>query len=346
MLPIRLLCRQRCSNSLSFCEEAESKMEQIRWGLIGAGDIVRKRVAPALTDLPGCAVYAVSRGQTDKAQAFADEFGIPNWYGSWKDLLADSAIDAVYIATPHNQHADQAVAAAEAGKHVLCEKPMAVTGSDCRRMIDACRKSKVKLCVAYYRHFYPVINRIKEILSSGQLGKAILVQINSFTRYDLKPEDPRYWMIVKSQSGGGPVMAGGCHRIEVFLNLFGKVIDTTGVLENVLVQREVEDTAVVILRFESGPLCVLSMSQSINESRDTLYIYGSEGSVHVPVLNRGEMTIHDAEGTKNEAHPCHSNSHLPLIEDFVAAIRDNREPGVNGGIGLAVQEVEDAVYGT
>ena len=209
---------------------------------------------------------------------------------------------------------------------------------------SACESSGVKLGVAYYRHFYPVVDRIKEILASGQIGTAVLAQVNSFTRYDLKPEDPRYWMFRKAQSGGGPIMAGGCHRIEVFLNLFGSVVDTKSVLDNVLVQREVEDTAVVILRFENGPVCVLSMSQCLAESKDTLSIYGSEGSVQMPVLNSGEMTILSPNGERKESHPRHSNSHQPLIDDFAQAIIDDRTPQVTGGTGLSVQEVEDAVY--
>src|SRR5262245_53078283 len=96
----------------------------IKWGLIGCGDIARKRVAPALRDSPLCELIAVSRAKAHLAESFASEFGARRWYSDWRELLADKEIEAVYIATPVHLHSEQTVAAAETGKHVLCEKPM------------------------------------------------------------------------------------------------------------------------------------------------------------------------------------------------------------------------------
>ncbi|HEX2491865.1 MAG TPA: Gfo/Idh/MocA family oxidoreductase, partial [Blastocatellia bacterium] len=136
-------------------------MNKLRWGLIGCGDISRKRVAPALQDIPDCEFIAVSRARVDLAEAFVNEFGAKRWYGDWRELIANDEIDAVYIATPVYLHAEQTLAAAEAGKHVLCEKPMAMNPDECEQMIAACRFEGVTLGVAYYRRFYPVIRRIK-----------------------------------------------------------------------------------------------------------------------------------------------------------------------------------------
>ena len=140
-------------------------------------------------------------------------------------------------------------------------------------------------------------------------------------------------------------MAGGCHRIEMFLDLFGPIAKTESVLENVMVQREVEDTAAVVFTFESGLLGVLSMSQSIRESSDTLYIYGSEGSIHMPVFGSGELLLKNGEQAFREHHPPNPNGHLPMIESFCRSIINDVAPLVDGRIGLAVQRIEDAVYG-
>jgi predicted dehydrogenase len=139
-------------------------MTALKWGLIGCGDISRKRVAPALRDLPNCDLVAVSRANFALADSFAKEFGARNCYEHWQDLIADREIDAVYIATPVHLHAEQTIAAAEAGKHVLCEKPMALDVAQCDCMIAACRKNNVKLGIAYYR-IYSGVNRIKEIIA-------------------------------------------------------------------------------------------------------------------------------------------------------------------------------------
>src|SRR6266403_342225 len=130
----------------------------VRWGLIGAGDIVRKRVGEALSDGRGCELVAVSRANAGLLESFAGEVGARRWHADWRDLVRDAEIDAVYVATPVHLHAEQTVAAAEAGKHVLCEKPMAMNVRECDQMIDACQSHNVKLGVAYYRHFYPVVD--------------------------------------------------------------------------------------------------------------------------------------------------------------------------------------------
>jgi predicted dehydrogenase len=135
-------------------------MKVLNWGLIGAGDIAQKRIAPALRDLANCNLVAVSRARAELAEAFAREFSVSRWYADWADLLKDDEIDAVYIATPVFLHAEQTIAAAEAGKHVLCEKPMALNVQECDRMIEACRANNVQLGIAYYRRFYPVIDRV------------------------------------------------------------------------------------------------------------------------------------------------------------------------------------------
>jgi hypothetical protein len=111
----------------------------LRWGLIGSGDIVRKRVAPALRDLKQSELVGVCRGRADLAEAFAKEFGARKWYPDVATLVADPEIDAVYVATPVDLHAEHTIAAAKAGKHVLCEKPMAMNVKECDAMIEACR---------------------------------------------------------------------------------------------------------------------------------------------------------------------------------------------------------------
>src|SRR6266849_5595278 len=142
-------------------------MGSLKWGLIGCGDIAQKRVAPALRDLPNCQLHAITRFQADLAESFANKFGASKSYRTTDELLADKELKAVYIATPVHLHAVQTIAAAEAGKHVLCEKPMAMNVKECDEMIAACRTNNVKLGIAYYRHFYPVIARVKSIIASG-----------------------------------------------------------------------------------------------------------------------------------------------------------------------------------
>lgn len=319
-------------------------MTTLRWGLIGCGDISRKRVAPALRDLESCELVAVNRSRAQLAEAFAHDFGATRWYPDWRDLIADEEIDAIYIATPVYLHAEQAIAGAQAGKHMLCEKPMAMNTAECDEMMAACRANGVKLGIAYYRHFYPVVNRVKELIQAGVIGKPVLAQINAFERFNPQPGEDRHWLVEKNKAAGGPMMDFGCHRIEVFMHVLGPITRTTSLVGRALFDRDVEDTCVACFELESGAQSVLTVTHASHESRDTLDIFGSEGSLHVPVLNRGELHIKTAAGEQTEIHSPHPNFHLPMIEDFTRAVLEEREPKVGGEIGREVARIEEIIY--
>src|SRR2546425_7254886 len=301
---------------------------KLGWGLIGCGDIARKRVAPALRDLTECDFVAVSRGRGELAESFARDFGAKKWHSNWRELLQDDEIDAVYVATPVDLHAAPTIAAAEAGKHVLCEKPLALTVGECDRMLAACRANNVKLGVAYYRHFYPVIDRIKAVIESGEIGAPVLVQINAFEWFNPQADHPRSWLIRKDLAGGGPMFDFGCHGIEVLANILGGIKQVRGMTANVVFDRAVEDPAAALFQFESGTCGALTITHAAHEPQDTLDLFGSHGSLHVPILNEGKLRVVNEKGERTESLPPAANLHQPLIEDFVAAVTADREPVV------------------
>lgn len=319
-------------------------MKQLRWGLIGCGDIAQKRVAPALRESATCELVAVSRAQSELAEAFAKQFGARKWYSDWQELLGDEEIDAVYIATPVHLHAMQTIAAAEAGKHVLCEKPMAMKVSECDQMIAACRAHKVKLGVAYYRHFYPVVERIKSIIASGDIGTPVMVQINAFEWFNPEADHPRSWLLKKGLAGGGPMFDFGCHRIEVLTNIFGAIKSVRAIIANTVFDREVEDTATALFQFAGGACGVLSVSHAAMEPNDSLHIFGSLGSIRVSILNEGKIRVIGKLGERYESRPPAANLHAPLIENFVAAVTSIREPAVSGEAGRTVAMIEEEIY--
>jgi len=327
-------------------DEEVSVMKKLRWGLIGCGDIAQKRVAPALRDSPQCDLIAVSRSQSQLLEPFARQFGAKKCYSDWREMLVDPEIDAVYIATPVDLHATQTIEAAEAGKHVLCEKPMGLNVDECDQMIATCRNRSVKLGVAYYRHFYPVIARIKSVIESGEIGHPVFVQVNTFEWFNPQPDEPRFWLIKRDVAGGGPMFDFGCHRIEVLLDLFGGVRQVKAMMANALFEREVEDTAAAMFQFDRGTCAVLTVTHAAREPQDTLDIFGSGGSIHVPKLNEGKLFVTSDPGQRVESHPAAQNFHAPLIEDFVAAVFENREPRVNGEIGRMVASIEEQIYGS
>ncbi len=316
---------------------------KIKFGLIGCGDISRKRVAPALRDSSVCELTAIARARAQLAESFAKEFGAKRFYPDWRDILHDEEVQAVYVATPVYLHVEQTTAAAEAGKHILCEKPMALNTTECDRMIEACERNGVKLGTAYYRHFYPVIRRAAEIIQSGEIGTPVVAQMNAFEWFAPEPSHPRAWLLKKELSGGGPMFDFGCHRLEVLLDLFGSIRHVRALSANNFFRREVEDVASVLLQFEVGTCATLTVAHSASEPQDTFDVFGSEGSIHIPVLNGGRLRVVTSAGEREESHAAAPNIHQPLIEDFAKSILENRRPVVDGRIGRAVAEIEDEI---
>jgi predicted dehydrogenase len=211
-------------------------------------------------------------------------------------------------------------------------------------MIDAARSQRVKLGVAYYRRFYPVVERVKEIIKSGEIGVPTLTQIEAFEWFNPAAGDPRSWLLQKDFGGGGPMFDFGCHRIEVLLNIFGPISEVKALTANTVFDREVEDTALALFRFAGGACAVLSISNAAAEAKDTLNIFGTLGSIHVPTLNEGKIRVIGKLEERYEAHSPAANTHAPLVEDFANAVLANREPGVNGETGRTVASIEEEIY--
>jgi predicted dehydrogenase len=318
--------------------------EPLGWGLIGAGDIAQRRVAPAMRDLDSCRCVSVSRADAGRLDAFAGKFGFLRGEPDWRKLINDPEVEAVYIATPVYLHEEQTLAALEAGKPVLCEKPMALNSQGARRMITAAAVRGLPFGVAYYRRFFPVVERIRQILADGLIGEPVLAVMENFEPFHREPGEPRSWLLDPRLSGGGPLMDMGCHRVDLLIHLFGPAEDVTGRADNLRFQRPVEDSATLVLGFRRSLRAVLLSAHCAFEPRDTLEIYGTHGTIRLPNLNRGDLILITEKGETRESHPIGPNVHAPLIDDFSRAVREKRAPLVTGEIALATSEVLDSFY--
>ena len=322
-----------------------SNGNQIRWGIIGCGDVVRRRVAGAILAEENSRLVAACRRNPDKLRAFCDEFEVDRGYERDEDLIKDPEIDAVYIATPVYLHLPQTIAAARAGKHVLVEKPMAMTVAECDQMIDACRVNNVRLGVAYYRRFYPVVDRIKELLNAGEIGKPLAVSVITATEFPMTSDDDGYWRVIPEHGGGGALMDIGSHRINLLLDVFGKIDEVKSQCGTVAADYNAEDSATLLLRFHSGIHGSLQCFFGPNCDPDELSVIGTKGRLVSAPLNDGGLTIQTVDGIRSEQHPPASNFNTPLIADFVTAIRENRVPRVSGEEGRATNLVIERAYG-
>ena len=319
-------------------------MKPLRWGIIGCGDVVLRRVGPAIRAIDNSTLQAVARRDATRIEAGRKALGAVRAYDDWRNMLSDQSIEAVYVATPVNRHAGQVVAAARAGKHVLCEKPLGMNAIECRQMIDACRSNQVQLGVAYYRHYYPAVARIEAIVRSGEIGRVMLARFEAAETFVPAVDHRRRWILDRVQAGGGCLMDFGCHRIELLLHLFGPPRLATGTIGKAYAEHDVEDCATVALSFQGGQSGLVTVIRGGTEEYDKVLFQATRGTLHIDNLNQGALTVTTEAGCRTEALPCNANPHLPLIEAFSAAILAGTAPAVDGRVGLAVQEVIDRVY--
>lgn len=326
-------------------------MSTINWGLVGCGDVARKRVAQAICAEPRSRLLAASRRSPEQLRQFCETFAVERSYTDAGELWADPDIDAVYIATPVHEHLPQTLAAARAGKHVLVEKPMAMTAAECDAMIAACRAAGVRLGIAYYRRFYPLVHRIQALIRTGTIGTPMAVA--AVTSTSLPPHASEVaaavvqepcWRVIPSQGGGGALMDIGSHRLNLFLHLFGPARQVKACTAAMAADFEVDDTAVLLVQFESGVVGTLQCHFRSGPDPDELTIMGSHGRLVARPLNGDQLIIETGQDRRVEVHPPASNFNAPLIADFVSAVLDRREPTVNGEEGKLTNEVMERAY--
>jgi 1,5-anhydro-D-fructose reductase (1,5-anhydro-D-mannitol-forming) len=282
----------------------------LNWIVVGVGDIATRRVIPAIQAEPRSHLYGVVT--RDPAKAVTFKTGI--WL-SLREALSDTGVQIVYIATPTFLHGPQAIQALHAGKHVLCEKPMAMNQAEARSMLQASQESGMTLGVAYYRRHYPKLQRAKELLAQGVIGKPVLAEINCHMWLDGK-DSHRNWLTDPAKAGGGPLFDIASHRIDVLNFLFGQPLRATGHLSNVVHHYNVEDNATVMIDYEGGVRGVVDVRWHSQVRRDECRIRGTAGEMDLSPLNGPELVYPGGE----ESLPSPENFHYPLVENFVDAV--------------------------
>src|SRR5258708_4687766 len=240
---------------------------------------------------------------------------------SWSALdeaLSDREVNAVYVATPVFLHAPQTIQSLRAGKHVLCEKPMAMNEAEARSMVQAADKSGRTLGVAYYRRAYPKVQRAKELLDAGIIGKPVLAELTSHTWFDEK-ESGRSWLVDPAKAGAGPLYDIASHRIDVLNFLFGQPMRASAHLSNAVHRYAVEDNATVMIEYAGSVRGIVDVRWHSKVKRDECRIRGTEGEMELSPLN-GPALVYPG-GRENL--PPNPNLHYPLIENFVDAVLDN-----------------------
>ncbi len=287
----------------------------LNWIVIGIGDIANRRVIPAIQAEPRSRLY----GLVTRDPAKAAPYNTRSW-SALDEALSDREVNAVYVATPVFLHAPQTIQSLRAGKHVLCEKPMAMNEAEARSMVQAAEESGRTLGVAYYRRTYPKLQRAKQLLAAGAIGKPVLAELTSHGWFDGKEsggkECDRSWLIDPVKAGGGPLYDIASHRIDVLNFLFGEPQRVSAHLSNAVHHYAVEDNATVMIDYADGVRGIVDVRWHSSVKRDECRIRGTEGEMELSPLNGPELIY--AGGRENL--PAHANLHYPMTENFVDAV--------------------------
>ncbi len=343
------------------CGGAEANLlDPIGVGIVGAGHIAPQH-AEALRGLEEARLIAVCDIVEGKAETLADRFGAPKVYDDVEKLVRDPDIEAICVTTPHKWHAPPVVAAAGAGVHALSEKPMAADLADCDRMIEAHRKAGTKLGVIFQRRWSPGARRIRDAIDAGKFGERLVLGDCVFKGW----RGPDYyaldlWRGRWDTEGGGVLLNQSIHSIDLLQWYMGPVNALWGQWGNMNHPYvEVEDTACAVLRFKSGALGVIENSVSQNpQVYVKVAVHGSNGAsadvvLEGPHAEEGANEIWTIPGEeapgREPAKPIGTSRaaveyHRAQIQDFLQAIREDRQPVVNGEEGRKSIEIITAIY--
>ena len=291
----------------------------LKWIVIGVGDITIRRVIPAIHAEPRSVLYGIVTRDAAKAAPY----GVRTWE-SLGEALTDPAVEAVYVATPVFLHAPQTIQSLRAGKHVICEKPMAMNEPEARSMVQAAEQSGRLLGVAYYRRCYPKVKRAKLLLQEGAIGKPVVAELTNHMWFD--GTGSRSWLVDPARAGGGPLFDIASHRIDVLNFWFGKPLRVTAQLSNVVHHYSVEDNATVLIEYQHGVRGVVDVRWHSKIIRDECRIRGTDGEIEMSPLNGPDH----ASPAGRENLPAHPNLHYPMIENFVDAVEGRNELRASG----------------
>jgi predicted dehydrogenase len=314
---------------------------KIRWGILGSGSIAAK-FAEALGCVDEADLVAVGSHTDEKANAFGDTYRIPHRYGSYQKLADDKDLDIIYIATPHNLHAENTVMCLNAGKGVLCEKPLAVNARQGQAMVDCARAKQRFLMEAMWTRFLPLMDKVRELLADNAIGQPQMLTADFGFRCSNYEEKQR---VLDPHLAGGALLDVGIYPLSLCSMVFGKPlhIHSTATLG----QTGVDEQNAVILAFEQGQLAIIYSAQQ-TETPHEATIMGTEGMIrlHRSWYSGNKLTLtRQGKSEQFMELPSHDNG---FVYEIKAVHRDLREGRLENAImpldeSLAILQTMDAI---
>jgi len=330
-------------------------MKKIKWGVIGAGGIADRRTMPGIELAENAEIYAVMEVDMAMSESLKEKYNAVKAYDNEADLLTDPNVDAVYIASPVVYHKKQALMAADNNKHILLEKPIALTVEEGQEVIDYCKEKGVLLATGFMMRFHAYHQAMKKIVDEGKMGQIVSCRAQLTCWY---PDIPGNWRQAKATSGGGALMDMGVHCLDLIQYITGfKAKRAAGMASTLTFDYEVEDSGVLMVELENGALCSIESHFNIPDAaaRGRFEIYGTKGSMlaegtisqveggKLEVMISDDNLAYDAQQDRNDVEPMKvdvefGNMYTKEIESFSASILNGTDIEVPALDAVQVQE--------
>jgi 1,5-anhydro-D-fructose reductase (1,5-anhydro-D-mannitol-forming) len=317
----------------------------LQWGVIGASTIGREWMVPAIGAQPDARVAAVASSDSERGRRYADALSIPRTYPSVADLLADPTIDAVYISTTNEWHEPQALAAVAAGKHVLCEKPLALSLKSAQGMVKAAAAAGVVLGTNHHLRNAASHRKIRELIRTGAIGRPLAARV--FHAVYLPPH-LQSWRIDRPDAGGGVILDITVHDADTLRFALGdEVTEVTAMTAKQGMGRAgLEDAVMGVMRFRNGVIAQFHDAFTAPHASTGFEVHGTDGSLYgrdVMTQRPMGMVSMRREGREEDVPVDHENLYERSVRCFNAAIRGEGEPAASGADGVQSLAVAVAV---
>ena len=313
-----------------------SQQKSFGWGLLGASTIAAEHMIGAIRATAGHEVVAVLSSSAERGAAFAAQHNIGTSCTRMADLLANPAIDAVYISTTNELHHDQVLAAAAAGKHVLCEKPLALNLTDAQAMVAACQAAGVVMATNHHLRNAATHRKLRELVQGGAIGQPLFARV--FHAVHLPPH-LQGWRIDKPQAGGGVILDITVHDADTLrFILAAEPVEAVGMTPSSLMASQgLEDGVMAVLRFDNGVLAQLHDAFTVKYASTGIEIHGTAGSViGRDVMTQrpiGELLLRNADG-EQRIEVAHENLYARGLAAFAAAVQGEGSPAASAQDGV------------
>ncbi|MFO7729634.1 MAG: Gfo/Idh/MocA family oxidoreductase [Spirochaetia bacterium] len=319
-------------------------MQHVHWGIIGCGDVTEKKSGPGFAKANGSDLVAVMRRDAAKAKDYAARHNVPRWYSKAEDLLQDPDVNAVYIATPPAYHLSYTIMAAEAGKPIYVEKPMAINVKECEKMLEACCKNGVPLYVAYYRRALPRFLKVKQLIDAGALGETHSFAITLHKPPSETDRGPHtQWRVDPSISGGGYFIDLASHTLDLIDYLFGPITEVNGFAVNRAGLYAAEDNVAAVFKTKSHIVGSGTWSFSTLNEEDEVRIIGTRGSLSFTSFTDKPVILNT--DTQREEFSIEDPPHVqqPLIQTVVDELVGHGTCPSTGKSALRTTRVTDEI---